>query len=266
MPSRSLRTIGVSFFPIDSTNQRSLYSSTSFDIRHHFTASITYAIPGIKSPGQILKGWPLNSIINMQSATPWGINDATTDFSGTNEINAGPTNGEQWNFFGNPSDFQTRKSFTGTNGGDTGIPYFAGTSNPTCLAKATAAGPLAVASLTNLGCYANGSSILIPPAFGSYGTAGANIFRGMPYYNVDLSVTKVFKFGERLSAQFRAEAFNVFNHVNISNPFGGPGGDNTFTDPSATAGAGFGFRNETPDITSSNAVLGSADRARSSWA
>ena len=51
--------------------------------------------------------------------------------------------------------------------------------------------PLAVASLTNLGCYANGSSILIPPAFGSYGTAGANIFRGMPYYNVDLSITKV---------------------------------------------------------------------------
>jgi len=170
---------------------------------------------------------------------------------------AGPTGGERWNFFGDPSDFQTRKSFTGTNGGDTGIPYFAGTSNPTCLAKATAAGPLAVASLTNLGCYANGSSILIPPAFGSYGTAGANIFRGTPYYNVDLSITKVFKFKERLTAQFRAEAFNVFNHVNISNPFGGPGGDNTFTDPSATAGAGFGFRNETPDITSSNAVLGS---------
>jgi len=242
--------------PIDG-NQRSLYSSTSFDIRHHFTASITYAIPGIKSPGQILQGWSLNSIINMQSATPWGINDATTDFSGTNEINAGPTGGERWNFFGDPSDFQTRKSFTGTNGGDTGIPYFAGTSNPTCLAKATAAGPLAVASLTNLGCYANGSSILIPPAFGSYGTAGANIFRGTPYYNVDLSITKVFKFKERLTAQFRAEAFNVFNHVNISNPFGGPGGDNTFTDPSATAGAGFGFRNETPDITSSNAVLGS---------
>ena len=38
---------------------------------------------------------------------------------------------------------------------------------------------------------------------------------------------------------------------------GGPGGDNTFTDPSGTAGAGFGFRNQTPDITSSNAVLGS---------
>lgn len=58
--------------PVDN-NQRSLYSSTSFDIRHHFTASITYAIPGVKSPGQILKGWSLNSIIVMQSGTPWAL-------------------------------------------------------------------------------------------------------------------------------------------------------------------------------------------------
>ena len=50
----------------------------------------------------------------------------------------------------------------------------------------------------------------------------------MPYYNLDLSITKVFKFKERLTAQFRAEAFNLLNRVNISNPFGGPGGDNTF--------------------------------------
>jgi hypothetical protein len=83
------------------------------------------------------------------------------------------------------------------------------------------------------------------------------MFRGLPYYNVDLSVAKVFKFNERLSAQFRAEFFNIFNHPNISNPFGGPGGDNTFTDPSADAGASFGFRALTPDVLSSNPVLGS---------
>ena len=42
-----------------------------------------------------------------------------------------------------------------------------------------------------------------------------------------------------------------------SNPFGGPGGANSFTDPSGTGGASFGFRPETPDVTSSNPVLGS---------
>jgi hypothetical protein len=74
---------------------------------------------------------------------------------------------------------------------------------------------------------------------------------------LDFSVTKIFKFKETKSVQFRAEAFNLFNHPNISNPFGGPGGDNSFTDPTAGAGAGFGFRNSTPDVVSSNAVLGS---------
>ncbi|MGH9690454.1 MAG: hypothetical protein ACRD4C_05085, partial [Candidatus Acidiferrales bacterium] len=62
------------------------------------------------------------------------------------------------------------------------------------------------------------------------------------------------------TAQFRAEFFNILNHPNISNPFGGPGGDNTYTDPTAAAGnpgGSFGFRPQTPDVTSSNPVLGS---------
>src|SRR5437667_9683277 len=87
--------------------------------------------------------------------------------------------------------------------------------------------------------------------------AGLYLFRSMPYYNWDLSVTKAWKFRERVTTQFRAEFFNVLNHPNISNPFGGPGGDNSFTDPSAAAGSSFGFRPETPDVTSSNPVLGS---------
>ena len=118
-------------------------------------------------------------------------------------------------------------------------------------------GQLAVASLTDLGCYAEGKSVLVPPAYGSYGTTAPNMFRGFPFYNVDFSVTKSWTFRERFKAQFRAEFFNVFNHPNISNVFGGPGGDNTYTDPTADAGASFGFRPQTPDVTSSNPVLGS---------
>jgi hypothetical protein len=118
-------------------------------------------------------------------------------------------------------------------------------------------GQLAVASLTNLGCYAAGKSILIPPAYGSYGTAGPNIFRGQPFYNLDMSITKQFRFGERVKAQFRAEVFNVFNRVDLANPVGGPGGGNGYTDPSAAAGASFGLQPSTPDVVSSNAVLGS---------
>ena len=243
--------------PILSNNQRSLYGNSQFDITHRFTYSLTYALPGKKTPGQILEGWSINSIVSIQSPMPWGINDVTTDFTGTNALSDQATIGEQWNFFGDVKDFQTTRAFLTSNGGGGGIPYFAGTTNPTCLSKATALGPLAVASLTNLGCYANGSSILIPPAYGTYGNTAPNMFRGTPFRNWDMSITKAWKFKERLTAQFRAEFFNVLNHPNISNPFGGPGGDNSYTDPTADANASFGFRPQTPDVTSSNPVLGS---------
>jgi hypothetical protein len=255
--------------PTDSRNTRSIYGTTEFDMTHRFTFSTTYAIPGRNAPGQLLKGWSVNSIVTLESSTPWGVNDVSTDFSGTNEIGSQSPNGEQWNFFGNPADFKTTKKFINTNpdpdsGAFTGgIPYFAGISNATCLAKAQgldggAPTGLAQASLTDLGCYAYGNSVLIPAAYGSVGNTAPNMFRSLPYYNVDLSVTKVFKYKERLTAQFRAEFFNLLNRPQIVNPFGGPGGDNTFTDPSAGLGTGsFGFRNTTPDVLSSNPVLGS---------
>ena len=243
--------------PINSENPKQLYGPTLFDDTHVFTYSVTYLLPGKKTRSQLLEGWSVNSIVTLQSGQPWGVNDFTTDFSGTNEIGNPSTNGEQWDFFGNPGDFKTTKSLQYTNAGAGGIPYFAGTSNAACLSHSQAMGGLAVASLANLGCYAVGSSVLLPPAYGSYGTMGINPFRGPAFYNWDFSITKEIKFKERLSAQFRAEFFNILNHPNISNPFGGPGGDNTYTDPSGDAGASFGFRPQTPDVTSSNPVLGS---------
>jgi hypothetical protein len=83
------------------------------------------------------------------------------------------------------------------------------------------------------------------------------MFRGTPFYNVDFSVTKMFKFGEHFNAQFRAEAFNIFNYVNHAGPYGGPGGGNGNTDPSGQAGVLFGYQPGTPDAIGSNPVLGS---------
>ena len=242
--------------PIDSANNRQLYSSTDFDIRQRFTFSGNYAVPGKKSPLQMLEGWAINYVATIQTGTPWGVIDATTDFSGTGEINNPATSmGEQWDFFGNPSDFLSVHGLTpGPSNPVGGIPYFAGTSNAACLAKSTAMGPLAVASLTNLGCFVNGNSLLIPPPYGSYGTLGRGIWRDHGFRNLDVSVMKTWKFKERLSAQFRAEFFNVLNHPAFTNPFGGPGGGNGNVNPSL--GAGFGYIPATPDVKTANPVLG----------
>ena len=265
--------------------KKELYGSSNFDIRQRFTFSVTYALPGIKTPGHFLEGWSINSIATVQTGTPWFMGDATTDFSGTGEI-AEPTSarGEQWNFYGNANDFQAVHGLTpGTLGPNNlnpkgGIPFFApncnpaiapcnpavpSTNNAACNAKARAldggaATGLAQAALSNLGCYAVNGSILIPPAFGTLGNLGRNPFRDTGFKNVDFSVTKVFKFKERLTAQFRAEFFNIFNHPNFANPYGGPGGPTASLDPSAgVGGTPFAYSSATPDAASSNPVLGS---------
>jgi hypothetical protein len=239
--------------PIDNNNPGALYGNSDFDIRHRLTFSANYAIPGKKGFGQILEGWAINSIVTIQTGSVWGVNDVTHDLSGTSS-SGDPVGsiGEQWIFSGNPSDFTPVHGWTDSNGGGGGVPFFAGASDSACLAKSTALGPLAVASLTNIGCYRVGNSTLVPQAYGTLGTTGRNLFRDQGFKNLDMSVTKMFKYKERLSAEFKAEVFNVLNHPNFANPYGGPGG--AAADPSSP---GYGFTGVTPDVQASNAVLGS---------
>lgn len=53
---------------------------------------------------------------------------------------------------------------------------------------------------------------------GTYGTLPRNAFRGPGQTNLDIAVAKTFAFGERWKAEFRLEAFNVFNHTEFINP------------------------------------------------
>ena len=51
-----------------------------------------------------------------------------------------------------------------------------------------------------------------------FGNVGRNVLRGPGQVNVDLSVIKRFHLRESANLEFRAEIFNAFNHVNLSNP------------------------------------------------
>ncbi len=68
-----------------------------------------------------------------------------------------------------------------------------------------------------------GANWLNPAAFtnaasGSFGTTRRNGYYGPGYNDVDLSVFKDVRFGERIALQLRAEMFNVFNRVNYAPP------------------------------------------------
>jgi hypothetical protein len=56
---------------------------------------------------------------------------------------------------------------------------------------------------------------------GTIGTVGRNSLRGPAYFQLDLSGMKNFAITERVTMQFRADIFNIFNHPNFTNPDGG---------------------------------------------
>jgi Carboxypeptidase regulatory-like domain/TonB dependent receptor len=262
--SHSLDNVGANWdfgygagLPQNSFNPNGEYANSDFDVRHRLTVSLTYAIPGTKGYGQAFEGWELNSIITLQSPQYWGTIDMGTDASGVGPLPVSPpaTSPIRWNFYGKPNDFKSSAA---------SIPFFGGNnspSNPTdnagCNAKALAldggSPGAATEALAFFGCYVKGNSMMLPPPLGTFGTMGRNIFPDSGFKNVDFSIAKNWHFGERLRAQFRAEFFNIFNHPNLANPYGGQNGFGQ-NDPSTGA---FGCGCATPDVAAANPVVGS---------
>ena len=56
------------------------------------------------------------------------------------------------------------------------------------------------------------------PGLGEIGNVGRNSFVGPSTWNVDLSLSKTVEVREGITAQFRVNAFNAFNHINASAP------------------------------------------------
>ena len=64
------------------------------------------------------------------------------------------------------------------------------------------------------------TSAFVPNAIGTFGDTGKNVLRGPRFFDADLAAVKNAKLTERLSMEFRAEFFNVFNNVNFGRPDG----------------------------------------------
>lgn len=67
------------------------------------------------------------------------------------------------------------------------------------------------------GYYFNPAAFALPPV-GAFGSSGRNILSGPGAQQLDFSVLKVLRFGEKYSLQLRAEAFNVLNHPTFGLP------------------------------------------------
>ena len=232
------------------------------------TLRATYLIPGKKGYAQMLQGWQLSSLVNLLGALPYNMSDTTSDFSGTGESN------ERWNLMGNASDFSGYGRFVAIpcfgvagssfakSGACTTVANLAAMpqacqtaaaalpTNPAVVAAAdkNATGSLA---LTNFGCYMAGNSVIVPPAQGTVGNIGSNIFRGAGLRLWDVSVRKHTKLGERVDAEFQ---FDMYNFTN-SPQFSGVG-------VSPVNPATFGQASATPNVNNGNVVQGTGDARR----
>ena len=196
----------------------------------------------MKSPGQILEGWSLNSVVTIQTGLPWGVSDGSNDFSGTGEVLAN-RHPRRVNNGISSATRPTSQPFTGLRStmeesAESRSSMAPLSRPPDTSASAALRAPTRTGftSPTRLLCVWVTLFWFLPPTEATV-RSGRNIFRDSGFRNWDLSVTKDWKFKERLTAQFRAEFFNVLNHPNFANPYGGASGGSGTHDPSAGAGS-----------------------------
>lgn len=200
--------------------------------------TLVYALPGVKSPGQVLEGWQISSTVNVQSGQPFEGADGTNDFAGVGD-GRGFFGGasEPWSLYGKGTNFTNAGKFNGVPCYGFGVFSKLGVCDatiPQACINAANAEPVNAAmnaqipgsssgltSLMSTGCYMspNGKSVIVPPAQGTFGNMRPGAIIGAPFHEWDLSIRKTFKIHERLSVQASISAFNVLNNTNYSGGF-----------------------------------------------
>jgi len=155
-------------------------ASSTFDQRHTLSLGWVWDVPIFKNPGwtnKVLGGWQYSGIMGFQTGTPFSVL--------VNNDNAGVANGLSNG--GNEFAFANKIGDPRSSIVQSGI-------TPTI-------GPL----LYNPDAYTS-------PIGLTFGDSGRSSLTNPNRTNFDMALFKHIRFTERLNFEFRAEAFNVFNH------------------------------------------------------
>ncbi|HWF38922.1 MAG TPA: carboxypeptidase regulatory-like domain-containing protein [Candidatus Acidoferrales bacterium] len=180
------------------------WGNSDFDVRHRVVVSPIWETPWFKNgkgfETQALGGWIISSVFTAHTGIPFSIYDESYLI----------------NFYGIPR----LTPATPITDWHTGTPVNIGANQ---FAALNVPAPAAIGPL---------NPTLGISDFGPYpaNMTGRGAFRGPGAWNDDLSIAKNFKLTERFALNFRAEAFNVFNHHNFYvNP-----DDNYYSNPTTT--------------------------------
>jgi hypothetical protein len=185
-----------------------------FDVRHSFSGALSYDIPYLRQEGiakALLRDWGVDLRFGARTAFP-------VDLVGSQVFN--PATGER---LSNGLDF-------------TGRPiYVFGAECDAIYANNFG---------STLSC--PGGRAINPDAFraaSGRGNVPRNFARGFGAWQLDMAVRRTFPITERLKLQFRAEAFNAFNHPNLGR-INGQFGQSTFGQATATLANSIGGLNQ----------------------
>jgi hypothetical protein len=171
-------------------------ASSNFDQRHIFNIGYVYDLPFFKKPGlqnKILGGWEWSGITLIESGTPFSV------YNGGNGVVPGDNAGVGNTVAANGSG-QSYPDLVGDP--KSGVPKI----------DVPSFGPLQF----------NPSAFVAPRGL-TFGDAGRNILTNPFRTNFDMSLLKRFSLTESKYFEFRAEAFNVFNHREFAWLGGDPG-------------------------------------------
>jgi len=189
----------------DTTN---LWGPSEFDSRHSVTINYLYQFPIFRGQhglaGKLLGGWQISGITQFQTGVPCSVIAPNVDYAGVGQdANWGcGGNGQFWVVNGDPKIIGT----FGPSG-----QWFA-TTNP------------------------DGSPIFTAPTPGTFNTQRVrNLIYQPGFQNWNMGLFKTFPVNEHLRFQFRAEAYNVWNHPNWCGNSGCSGTTNIGLNPTNTA-------------------------------
>jgi hypothetical protein len=180
---------------VDSYDLARNRASSNFDQRHVVAISYIYDLPIFKGKGlthSLLGGWQVSGITSIQTGSPFTVINGGGG-TGTPTDNAGVANG------------------IGTTG-----------SYPDLIGDPRSGIPVTPPGSSYGPAYGN-PAVFVAPRGLTFGDAGRNILRNPRQTNFDMALFKHFAIGERVTFEFRAEAFNVFNHTEWGYIGGGGG-------------------------------------------
>ncbi|MEP6945694.1 MAG: carboxypeptidase regulatory-like domain-containing protein [Acidobacteriota bacterium] len=198
----------------------------NFDVRHTFNVSALYELPigrghrfdlG-RTGNRLLGGWELGGIVNARSGVPLEVLVVRPDVVVQCRLAAGCPNGAGSTF---ANGFTAQQPAFGASFPALPTGFMAVVNTPGGGNSRNIRRPNLIAGvnpyLNNDRNFLNPAAFAIPTA-GEWGNLGRNALSGPTFKQVDMIVSKRFRFTEKLNFEFRTEIFNIFNQANFTNP------------------------------------------------